>query len=229
IEALTVSVDWYDLTIDDAVQGRNPGDVLDLCAETLDAVACSNISRSSTGAISIVNNQLTNIGGIEASGIDFALNYLAPSTGIGQFDVRLMATYLSDYIEITNNADGSQTRNDLTGTITDQTFQRAFPEWRLNTEVNWMLERWDGGIRFRWVDSLLQPSGDVLSSRFYTDAHLSFSMNPDREGFRFTVGANNLFDEDPAVCLNTCGSTNMSAVVHDLPGVVAYFKVSYLH
>jgi len=229
IEALTFSVDWYDLQIDDAVQGRNPGDVLDLCAETLDPVACSNISRASTGAISIVNNQLTNIGGIEASGLDLALNYLAPSTGIGQFDVRLMATYLSDYVEITNNADGSQTRNDLTGTITDQTFQRAFPEWRLNAEVNWMLERWDGGVRFRWVDSLLQPSGDVLSSRFYTDAHLSFSMNPDREGFRFTVGANNLFDEDPAVCLNTCGSTNMSAVVHDLPGVVAYFKVSYLH
>ena len=108
IEALTVSVDWYDLEIDDAVQGRNPGDVLDLRAETLDAVACSNISRSSTGAISIVNNQLTNIGGIEASGIDFALNYLAPASGIGQFDVRFMATYLSDYTEITNNADGSR-------------------------------------------------------------------------------------------------------------------------
>ena len=66
-------------------------------------------------------------------------------------------------------------------------------------------------------------------SEFYTDVHLSFSMNPDREGFRFTVGANNIFDNDPAVCLNTCGSTNMSAVVHDLPGTVAYFKVSYLH
>ena len=46
---------------------------------------------------------------------------------------------------------------------------------------------------------------------------------------KFTVGANNIFDNDPAVCLNTCGSTNMSAVVHDLPGTVAYFKVSYLH
>ena len=192
-------------------------------------MACSNILRTSTGAISIVNNQLTNIGGIEASGMDLAFNYLGPATGIGQFDVRLMATYLSNYTEITNNADGSETRNDLTGTITDQTFQRAFPEWRLNADFRWILDRWDGGVRFRWVDDLLQPSGEVLGSEFYTDVNLSFSMNPDREGFRFTVGANNVFDNEPAVCRNTCGSTNMSAVVHDLPGIVAYFKVSYLH
>ena len=229
IEGLTVSIDWYDLDIDDAVQGRNPGDVLDLCAETLDEVACANISRSVTGAISIVNNQLVNIGGIEASGIDFALNYIAPSTGIGQFNVRLMATYLDDYTEITNNADGTQTSTDLTGTITDQTFQRAFPEWRINAQVGWIRDHWDGGVGFRWVDSLVQPSGDVLSSELYTDVHLSYRINPDSEGFTFTVGANNIFDNDPAVCLNTCGSTNMSAVVHDLPGVVAYFRVSYLH
>ena len=129
----------------------------------------------------------------------------------------MMATYLSEYIEITNNADGSQTSNDFTGTITDETFQRAFPEWRLNTQIGWELNRWDGGIGFRWVDSLVQPSGDVLGSEFYTDAHISFSTDPDGQGFKFTLGANNIFDNDPAVCLNTCGSTNMSAVVHDLP------------
>ncbi len=229
IEGLTFSFDWYDLEIDDAVQGRNPGDVLDLCAETLDAVACSNISRAATGQVSIVNNQLTNIGGIEASGMDLALKYLGPSTGIGQFSFDVMATYLSEYIEITNNADGTQTRTDFTGTITDETFQRAFPEWRLNAHVAWIRERWDGGVFFRYVDDLIQPSGDVLSSEFYTDVHLSFSINPDPEGFRFTVGVNNLFDNDPSVCLNTCGSTNMSAVVHDLPGRVGYFRISYLH
>lgn len=229
IEGLTISFDWYDLEIDDAVQGRNPGEVLDLCAETLDAVACSNISRSSTGAISIVNNQLVNIGGIEASGMDFALNYIAPATGIGQFNLRMMATYLSNYTEITNNADGSQTSTDFTGTITDETFQRAFPEWRMNTQVGWLFDHWDGGVGFRYVDDLVQPSGDILKSRFYTDLHLSYNVNTTGEGFRFTIGANNVFNSDPSVCLNTCGSTNMSAVVHDLPGTVGYFRVSWVH
>ena len=95
-------------------------------------------------------------------------------------------------------------------TITNETFQRAFPEWRLNAQVGWMRERWDGGVGFRWVDDLVQPSGDILGSEFYTDLRLSYSMNPDRDGFRFTVGVNNVFDNDPAICLNTCGTINMS-------------------
>lgn len=230
IEGLTVSLDWYDLEIDDAIQGRNPGDVLDLCAETLDTVACGNISRAPSGVVNIVNNQLTNIGSIEASGMDLALNYIAPESGMGQFNVRVMATYLDKYIETTQNSDGTTTSTDRAGTITDQTFQRAFPEWRMSTQVGWTLSNWDAGVGFRWVDDMLQPSGETLDSRFYTDVHVSFNTVADREdGWRFTLGVNNLFDEDPAVCRNTCGSTNMSAVVHDLPGQFGYFRVTYRH
>jgi iron complex outermembrane receptor protein len=230
IEGLTVSMDWYDLEIEDAVQGRSPGAVLDLCAETLDSVACGNIDRGASGVVNIVNNQLINIGSIEASGMDFALNYIAPDSGIGQCNVRIMATYLDEYVETVVNSDGSVTSTDYAGTITDQTFQRAFPEWRMNSQVGWRLGRWDAGVNFRWVDDLLQPSGDVLKSRFYTDLHASFSTVANHEeGWRFTLGINNVFEEDPSVCLNTCGSTNMSAVVHDLPGRFGYFRVSFLH
>ncbi len=229
IEALTISVDWYDLEIDDAVQGRDPGDVITDCVLSLDPVACANIQRSSTGVIGVVDNRLTNIGGIEASGLDFALNYLAPTTGLGQFDLKINATYLDDYTEIANNPDGSSTVRDLTGTITDQTFQRAFPEWRGNARVGWTQSQWSGGLTFRYVDSMVQPSGDILDSEVYTDARLSYSFDPDGEGISITIGANNLFDNDPSVCLNTCGSVNMSPVVHDLPGTVGYVRVTYRH
>ena len=229
IEAVTFSADWYDLTIDDAIQGQDPGNVLDACAETLDPVACSNIDRSASGAVGLVYNRLVNIGSIEASGLDLGLNYLAPVTGIGQFDVRVNATYLDNYTEITNNSDGSQTVNDLTGTITDQTFQRAFPEWRANTRFGWTLEQWNAGITFRYVDSVVQPSGDILSSRTFTDARLSYAFSPDGEGFTLAIGANNIFNKDPAVCLNTCGSINMSPVLHDLPGTFGYLRLTYRH
>lgn len=229
IEALTVSVDWYDVEIDDAVQGRDPGDVITDCVVSLDPVSCSNVQRSATGVIGLVNNRLTNIGGIEASGLDFALNYLAPATDIGQFDLRINATYLDDYTEIANNPDGSQTVKDLTGTITDQTFQRAFPEWRGSARVGWTRNQWAGGLAFRYVDSMLQPSGDTLDSELYTDAHLSYSFDPNGDGVTITIGANNIFDNDPAICLNTCGSVNMSPVVHDLPGTVGYVRISYRH
>ena len=229
IEAITFSADWYDVTIDDAIQGRNPGDVLDACAETLDPVACGNIDRSPSGAVGLVNNKLVNIGTIEASGLDLGLNYLAPVTDIGQFDLQMNATYLDNYTETTNNVDGSKTVNDLTGTITDQTFQRAFPEWRASTTVGWTREQWNADITFRYIDSVVQPSGDILKSRTFTDVRVSYAFNPDGEGFTIALGARNVFDKDPAVCLNTCGSINMSPVLHDLPGTFGYLQVSYRH
>lgn len=227
IEAITFSADWYDVTIDDAIQGQNPGNVLDACAETLDPVACSNIDRSASGAIGLVNNRLVNIGTIEASGLDLGLNYLAPATSIGQFDVQVNATYLDNYTEIVSNSDGSKTVDNLTGTITDQTFQRAFPEWRATSTIGWTLEQWNAGVTFRYVDSVEQPSGDTLKSRTYTDVNLAYSFNPDGEGFTIALGARNVFDKDPSVCLSTCGSINMSPVLHDLPGTFGYLRVTY--
>lgn len=226
IEALTASVDWYDVEIDDAIQGRDPGDVILACVNNLDPIACAAVERSSVGTINLVNNQLQNIGGIEASGVDLGLNYLAPITNVGQFNVRLNATYLNDYTEITNNADGSQTVNDLTGTVTNETFQRAFPEWRGSLRVDWSLERWRSGLALRYIDSVTQASGNKLGSETFADLHVSYSLDPSGEGFTFTVGANNIFDNDPAVC-DSCGSINMSPVLHDLPGTVGYVRVTY--
>lgn len=107
------------------------------------------------------------------------MNYLAPVTDIGQFDLQMNATYLDNYTETTNNVDGSKTVNDLTGTI--------------------------------------------------TDVRVSYAFNPDGGGFTIALGARNVFDKDPAVCLNTCGSINMSPVLHDLPGTFGYLQVSYRH
>ena len=42
----------------------------------------------------------------------------------------------------------------------------------------------------------------------------------------FTVGFNNVLDEDPPVCQN-CGVIGFNPVVHDIPGRVGYVRVSY--
>lgn len=41
------------------------------------------------------------------------------------------------------------------------------------------------------------------------------------------LGANNLFDEDPPTCRNSCGVIGMSPVAHDLPGTLAYLQLAY--
>lgn len=225
IESITFSADYYDLEIEDAVQGRSPGDVINACVNTLDPEFCSAVPRTSSGRIGLVNNQLQNIGFIETSGYDIALNYTSPGTGIGQFLVSVNATNLDEYTETINNPDGSATTTDLAGTHTDETFERAFPDWRVVTSLDWIKDRWSGTLTLRWVDEMETPSGADLDSVLFTDLQLRY--NPPVAGDSVTValGFNNVFDEDPPVFEESL--VGLSLVSHDLPGRVGYLRLSY--
>ena len=225
-EGMTLSIDYYSVEIEDAVQGRSPGELITACVDTLDPFFCDGVPRTPSGQVGLVQNQLQNIGGIDASGLDIMFNYMAPETSLGQFSLRVNATHLSEFQERTSNPDGTESVNDLTGRHPDETFFRAFPEWRMVTGVDWIKDRLSGGLTIRWVDDMLLDSGSTLDSVAFTD--LRFTYNPDFMGDALTLslGFNNVFDEDPSVC-DACGVIGMSPVSHDLPGRVAYLRVSY--
>jgi iron complex outermembrane receptor protein len=225
-DGMTLSIDYYSVEITDAVQGISPGELIDACVNTLDPLFCDNTPRTSSGQLDTVQNRLQNIGAIDASGMDIAFSYLSPETGVGTFTVDIDATYLDEYKETTNNPDGTQSVNDLTGTHPDETFFRAFPEWRAVTTVGWNMNRFTGSLRFRWVDEMTLDSGSTLDSAMFTDLRLSWNPDMMNDALTISVGLNNLLDEDPPVC-DACGVIGMSPVSHDLPGTVGYLRVSY--
>ena len=224
-DGITLSVDYYSVEIDDAVQGLSPGELINACVETLDPTFCANTPRTSSGQLDTVQNKLQNLGGIDASGYDIAFSYLSPETRLGTFTLDVDATHLAEYKEITNNPDGSQSVNDLTGQAPDETFFRAFPEWRAVTAVGWAMNRFSGSLRFRWFDEM-ENEGTKLDSVAFTDLRLSWNPEFADESMTFTVGFNNVLDEDPPVCQN-CGVIGFNPVVHDIPGRVGYVRVSY--
>ncbi|HLU05466.1 MAG TPA: TonB-dependent receptor [Woeseiaceae bacterium] len=226
VEGLTTSLDYYSLEIDDAIQGRDPGDVIDACVLTLDPLFCDLTPRTSSGQLGVVDNQLQNIGGIEASGLDFAIEYLGPETGFGTFSARFNATYLNEYLEITPNIDDTATVTDRTGTHTDETFQRAFPEWRWTSNFDWMLNDWGAGLTFRWIDEMTTDGGGTLDSALFTDVQVRWTPQFADNALTLAVGVNNVLDEDPPVCF-PCGVIGMSIVAHDLPGRVGYVRFTY--
>jgi iron complex outermembrane receptor protein len=225
-EGMTLSVDFYDVEIEDAVQGRSPGELISACVNTLDPFFCDGVPRTSSGQLGLVQNQLQNIGGIDASGLDISFNYTGPETSIGQFNLRVNATYLDEYQERTANPDGTESINDLTGRHPDETFFRAFPEWRMVTGIDWVRERVNASLTVRWVDDMLLDSGSKLDSVAFTDLRASYTPEFLDSALTFTVGFNNLFDEDPPVC-DACGIIGLSPVSHDLPGRVGYLRVSF--
>jgi len=223
---MTFSIDYYNVEITDAVQGISPGELIDACVATLDPAFCDNTPRTSSGQLDTVQNKLQNIGGIDASGYDIAFTYLSPETSAGTFTLNVDATHLDEYKETTNNPDGSQSVNDLTGTHPDETFFRAFPEWRAVTDLGWNMDRFTGSLRFRWVDEMTLDSGSKLDSAMFTDLRLSWNPDLMDDALTISVGLNNLLDEDPPVC-DACGVIGMSPVSHDLPGRVGYVRVTY--
>jgi len=224
-DGITLSVDYYSVEITDAVQGLSPGALIDACVETLDPAFCVNTPRTSSGQLDTVQNKLQNLGSIDASGYDIAFSYLSPETSFGTFTLDVDATHLAEYIETTNNPDGTQSENDLTGQAPDETFFRAFPEWRAVTSVGWSMNRFTGSLRFRWFDEM-QNEGTKLDSAMFTDLRLSWNPSFADDSMTFTVGFNNVLDEDPPVCQN-CGVIGFNPVVHDIPGRVGYVRVSY--
>lgn len=222
----SVSVDFYDLEIERAIQGRDPSDVLQACVETLDPFFCDAVDRTETGQVNLVDNQLQNIGAVEASGADFKFNWTLPTAGLGTFNLGLQATYLDEFKELTANPDGSLNETDRTGTITNETFQRAFPEWRALSNLDWTYGRWSNGLRLRYVHDMEQASGNNLSSRVFTDVQLRYRLPWRDDRITAVLGSNNVFDESPATC-DSCGVIGMSPVVHDLPGTVVYAQLKF--
>ena len=221
-----MSADFYDVSIEDAVQGRDPGDVVTACVNTLDPFFCDAVERASSGLINLVDNQLQNIGSVEAAGADFVFRWRSEPSNAGQFDLAFSATYLDEYLELTNNPDGSLTTTDRTGTITNETFQRAFPEWKMLTTLDWTRRRLGGSLAVRWVDDMVQTSMETLDSRFFTDVQFRYRPKVKDDALKFVLGVNNIFDEDPAVC-NACGVIGMAPIVHDLPGTLVFVRLEW--
>ena len=224
-DGMTLSIDYYSVEITNAVQGLSPGGLIDACVETLDPVFCANTPRTSSGQLDTVQNRLQNLGSIDASGYDIAFSYLSPETSVGTFTLDFDATHLAEYKETTNNPDGTQSVNDLTGQAPDETFFRAFPEWRAVTSVGWSMNRFTGSLRFRWFDEM-ENEGTKLDSAMFTDLRLSWNPSFADDSMTFTIGFNNVLDEDPPVCQN-CGVIGFNPVVHDIPGRVGYVRFSY--
>ena len=225
IEGFSVSLDYYTLEIDDAVSSRIASDVLEACVDTLDPLFCDKNPRSVSGALGVIDNQLQNIGAIESSGYDLMVSYTSPEWGIGSFNIDLAATYLADYTERTENIDGSEASVDRAGTHTNETFERAFPDLRTVTTINWFKSNWSGTMAFRWVDEMTDAAGNPLDSAMFTDLRVAYQPSFADNSLTIALGVNNLFEEDPPI-LST-STRNMSLTSHDLPGRIGYIRVTY--
>ena len=104
-DGLTVSVDYFDIEIDEAiVQGIGAQNILDNCLESGNPVFCDLINRdgagslnSGTGTANAIGFSLTNLNAasLETRGVDVQLDYLTEINNFGTIGFNYAATFLA--------------------------------------------------------------------------------------------------------------------------------------
>lgn len=245
LEQLLVEANYYDITIDGAIQAPDAQDVLDSCIATLDPLFCNQVNRLPSGTITSIEGTLNNIGGIETQGVDINLNLALAETGIGQFRFQLMGSFLFDYDELFANPAGGFDRVERAGQELGSP-TRGFVEEKVTLNTFWNYGDFSTLLSFRYLSSLTEqcvglvadfgltdlcsdPTGGTnkLDSQLYTD--LQFAWAPTDlfgGGWNFALGVQNLTDENPPICFS-CDLNSLDGTIYPIEGQFWYLRAQF--
>lgn len=108
VDGLDLSLDWYDVKIDDTIISDDVDNILNDCYANGIASRCAGIVRNASGAITNLFYGLTNAGGLRTEGYDLGVHYRLPEFSLGKFTVDWQTSYTSKYDQLADNAPGTK-------------------------------------------------------------------------------------------------------------------------
>ena len=216
VEGLSVSLDWWNIRIDNTIVSDSPNDILSDCYVALIEERCALFSRDPSLGNIVTELQYggRNSGYAETEGYDLDVNYRL-ATDFGQFGVRWATTYVSLY-ETKSTNDPDEVPSQANGFGSNFRVRSNLNlSWNYNDfGVTWGM-RYNSGTKescaglgpdgldhcslpdYQAPDTLgaVVPQNEVGSVTFND---LQFSWNAPWNA-RVAVGANNVFDRDPPI------------------------------
>jgi len=179
----------------------------------------SNIAND-PGEVVRIFDQFENIGNIETSGLDFDISY-GLETGFGEFKFSYVLNYVLEFKDSRPNPDGSMRIDTQEGD-----FEQPEVRWTFNT--SWVKDDFNANVAINYIgefsqDASVQKEGmSAVDSWTTVDASLNYQG---LENTILTVGATNLFNEEPPFAYNDfMGFVNST---HNGQGRFAYVKATY--
>lgn len=108
VDGLDLSLDWYDVKIDDTIISDSVDNILNDCYANGIVSRCAGIVRNSAGAITNLFYGLTNAGGLRTEGYDLGVHYRLPEFSLGKFTVDWQTSYTSKYDQLADNSPGTK-------------------------------------------------------------------------------------------------------------------------
>ena len=200
---LTMSLDAYQIDIDDRVVGSGAlygsGGANNSAAVIAAIIANGNVldpTVSVTG-VNVFSNGLDT----RTRGAEFVLTY-SSSLGAGSVDWSLAANYNSTEVTQIKDAPPQLAPQTLFDATAIADLETAFPKYRVAGGATWTIGSFSATLRetvYGAASSLESPDGGTyyenkISVTPITDLELSYTF---MDALKFTIGANNLFNEYP--------------------------------
>jgi iron complex outermembrane receptor protein len=199
---LSVSLDWYDIEIKDAINTPEANELAELCVDqpSLDNPFCAGITRDpDTGYIVGFSVRPDNVASFTTAGLDMVFDYNISTASLGDFRVQLVGGYL-DRLEFVATP-GAEVDNDLE--------EQYFPKFSANLDASWTRGPLTIAYGINWFSKTdrferetLAGDPDYADPRYFKvkekwehDVNVGFDIGDHVNVF---AGVNNLFDERPA-------------------------------
>ena len=198
VDGLTLTIDYFDITVEDGIGSVSAKTALDKCIETGAAAFCNLINRRpDNGSLWLtggyISTQTTNISEESTSGLDIIFDYEV-DTNWGPLVVSGVTTYLDSYeiielpgesaIGCSGNWGGSCGKNPMPELMGSYTVG-------LSTEFDTDVIV---GIRYLGETNDLNANDIDFDAFTYVDATAIYTVN---DNTSVTLGVSNLFDKEP--------------------------------
>lgn len=232
LDGLSLSVDWYEVSIAGAIGSLTPQQVVDFCyAGATDL--CARVHRLPDGTLNLVEAIALNIDAARVSGVDIEGAYRTEVNWFGggeQLAVRVFSSYLGAN-SITNFGSPKQERAGQLGASPNQP-SLELPRWKVTANANYRRGPLSAFLQLRYISGGNLDNGAVegvdidnnhVDSVIYTDLHLSYDVSLFKGNWQVYADVTNLLDKDPPLVVNDFGwfgaTTNQTnAGLHDLLG-----------
>lgn len=245
VPGLTVSVDYYDISVEDTIGVLGAQFTVNQCALTGEARWCSLVRRDAAGSLfatpqAFIFQRTENLGTLATSGVDINASYDFTAGAFGDMSLSLVGTWMESWEQEPLVGFGTYDCAGYYGTTCDA----PKPEWRHRLALDWQTP-WNGiGLGLAWrhvgevANDTTSPDPDlrgnspvrdrVLEAMNYLDLNGSVTVF---DNYTLRAGVQNVLDEEPPLVSQaslpaTIGNGNTFPGTYDALGRYIFINLS---
>ncbi len=252
LQGFDFNLDYYRIELENTIQPLSGQSILTGCYVAGNLSDCARISRGGIGAITNLNDAVTNVGSVLTDGIDIGATYAFPSTSVGEFKAGVEATFIRNYQITSPNPGSAPTVTQLVGVERGGTvFPFGVPRWKANTFLQWTRGNWQVQWNMRYISGMTEPCSDYLDGSSNSLTNLGLCSNPDYANnglstnylgaivyndiqmnynydpakMTFTFGIKNMFNREPPSSTQQ-QLNSFDPTLYDIPGRFFYGRIN---